>query len=135
MGERVSYAKRILEAVTDPTGFLSSISDGMAQNHCRLPWYANLKEGMCLTQHLQGVHFHGRLLTIYRTFHNVSNGVNLGVHSWLLSLEKIFNLEGCLPDTLYHQIDGGCENTARTMKGLCELLIIRGLTKKLCLHD
>jgi hypothetical protein len=31
------------------------------------------------------------------------------------------------------QIDGGSENTAKTMLGICELLVAKGLTKKIIL--
>jgi len=59
---------------------------------------------------------------MYRTYANIGGGVNLGVHTWLLSLERTYLLEQRLPDTLYHQIDGGCENTAKIM--MCKSYII-----------
>lgn len=130
MGERADYAERQFQALQFPQSYLSCISDGMAQSHCKLPWKGNLNEGLHLDQHLQGVYFHGRCLNIYRTFHNVPNGGNLGVHTFLLGLEAIHEKDGALPSTIYHQIDGGCENIARTMLGICELLVIRRLTQK-----
>jgi hypothetical protein len=44
MGERVAYNERITEAKVNPSRFLSLVSDGMAQNHCVLPWLGNLAE-------------------------------------------------------------------------------------------
>jgi hypothetical protein len=41
MGERLSYAARRTQAVEEPEKYLSSIADGMAQNHCLLPYFAN----------------------------------------------------------------------------------------------
>jgi len=38
MGERMAYAMRRTEAVTNPRASASFISDGMAQIHCQLPW-------------------------------------------------------------------------------------------------
>lgn len=76
---------------------------------------------------------HGRSITLYRTFHNVSNGANLQIHTFLLSLQKVFAVEHRLPDTLYYQIDGGSENTAKAVYYLCELLVARRLTKRVVL--
>jgi len=41
--------------------------------------------------------------------------------------------ENGLPDTIYYQIDGGSENIAKLIHAMCELLIVRGLTKKIVL--
>lgn len=133
MGERVAYARRGTLAMQMPTMYLSIVSDGMAQNHCILPWLGNLSQVKGLPQHLQGVLRHGRGLTLYRTFHNVSNGGNLQIHTFLLTLEQVLKDEGKLPDTVFYQIDGGSENTSKTVLLLCELLIVRGLTKKIVL--
>lgn len=106
----------------------------MAQSHCVLPWLKNLSAvSPPLPQHIQGVIMHGRSITLYRTFHNVSNGANLQIHTFLLSLQKVFALEHRLPDTLYYQIDGGSENTAKAVYYLCELLVARRLTKRVVL--
>lgn len=40
---------------------------------------------------------------------------------------------GKLPDTIYYQIDGGAENTAKVVFMICELLIVHRLTKKIVL--
>lgn len=106
----------------------------MAQNHCNLPWMGNLAQfPQCLKQHLQGVLCHGRILTMYRTFHNIKNTANLQLHTLLLKLEDIHNLENGLPDTVYLQIDGASENTAKVVIAMCELIVHKRLTKKLVL--
>ena len=85
-------------------------------------------------QHIQGFINHGRGITLFRTFNNIYNGTNLAVHTWLLGLEETYLSEGGkLPDTIYSQIDGGSENANVTMKGICELLVARRLTRKVVL--
>jgi hypothetical protein len=63
----------------------------------------------------------------------VPNGCNLSFHCLLLALEKCKLEEGRIPDVLYYQIDGGPENTGKAVLGLAELVVIRGLTKKIVL--
>lgn len=113
--------------------YLSIITDGMAQSNCVLPWLKNLKNLKTLTQHIQGVIVHGRKTIFYRTFHNLSNGANLQIHTMLLTLENIVRTDGCLPDTLFYQIDGGSENTAKAVHFLCELLVAKRIVKKVVL--
>lgn len=60
MGERACYRARKAEAKKDINDALSIIGDGMAQNHCELPYWANLKQIPGIKQHLQGVLSHGR---------------------------------------------------------------------------
>jgi hypothetical protein len=56
MNERMKYAERRQIACKLPQSYMSIIIDGMAQNHCKLPWYCNLKDSeISLPQHLQGV--------------------------------------------------------------------------------
>ena len=104
----------------------------MQQAHCQLPYRGNMAPfPVLLPQHLQGVLVHGRSTEIYRTFHNVSNGGNLSIHGLLLALEKCKWEEGRIPDVVYYQIDGGPENTGNAVLGMMELVIMRGLTKKI----
>lgn len=134
MNERMKYAERRQIACTLPQSYMSIIIDGMAQNHCKLPWYCNLKDSEnSLPQHLQGVLNHGRGFTIFRTFHNIRTGANLAIHTFLCTLEDTIKEEGCLPDTIFLQIDGGSENTAKCVLGACELIVARRVTKKLVL--
>jgi len=60
MAERACYRARKAEAKKDINDALSIIGDGMAQNHCELPYWANLKQIPGIKQHLQGVLSHGR---------------------------------------------------------------------------
>ena len=134
MGERRKYYERRIEASMNSHLGLSTIADGMQQNHCILPWYGNTKNpGLHIKQHLQGVLMHGHNMTVYRTFSNVGGGANLAIHTWLLSLEAYYKLHSKLPPILYHQIDGGSENTNITLLGICALLVASGLVKKVVL--
>jgi hypothetical protein len=40
-----------------PEMFCSTIADGMAQNHCQLPWFGNKVTKPHVSQHLQGKYF------------------------------------------------------------------------------
>lgn len=133
MGEKTAYYKRAKQAENDPDNYVSLITDGMAQNHTRLPWLANLKDfSIVLPQHLQGIIDHGKEFVVYRTFHNVKVDSNLAMHCLLLQLEQKLN-NGKLPHTVYLQIDGGSENANKCTLALCELLIIRQLCRKVVL--
>jgi len=106
----------------------------MAQSHCVLPWNANLDQSNAsLSQHFQGVLAHGRFTRMFRTYHNLSNTANIQIHTLLLSLEDVYNKEGRLPYTCYFQIDGGSENTAKVVLIICELIVAKGLTKRIVL--
>ena len=135
MGERRTYYDRRLKAEMDPSLYLSTIADGMQQNHCMLPWYGNTKTpANHVKQHLQGVYMHGDNMTIYRTFANVGGGANLAIHTWLLSLENLSRCRsGRLPKVLYHQIDGGPENANVEFLAVCHLLVACGIFEKIVL--
>lgn len=90
----IMVLNRVTKATMYPRCYLSLISDGMAQIHCLLPYLKNLASIATIQQHLQGVFLHGRGIKIYRTFHNVRNGSNLQIHTLLLSLESVIELEG-----------------------------------------
>ena len=67
---------------------------------------------------------HGDNITMYRTFNNLSNNANVSIHTWLLSLEERYWANGnSLPDTLFHQVDGGPENANETFHALCALMV------------
>jgi hypothetical protein len=93
MGERIKYIERRNEAVKSKNEILSIISDGMAQNHCELPYQANVNSfgSDQLSQHLQGCLVHGKGIVVCRTFHNLKLGANAQIHSLLVTLEKIKN--------------------------------------------
>ena len=134
MGERRTYYNRRLEASLNSHLYLSTIADGMQQNHCTLPWFGNTKNPGChIKQHLQGVLMHGHNMTVYRTFANVGGGGNLAIHTWLLSLEAYYRIHSRLPPILYHQIDGGSENCNATFLAIACLLVACRLVDKVVL--
>jgi hypothetical protein len=131
MGERLDYYERRNNAMLMPRFYWSGIGDGMMQAHCVLPHRGNMVAApQTLSQHIQGMIAHGRSIEIYRTFHNVPVTSNLATHCLLLALEKVQREEGRVPDTVYYQIDGGPENTSNAALGIAELIIVRGLAKK-----
>ena len=103
-------------------------------NDCDISNFFLVQTDCNYKQHLQGIINHGRDITLYRTFNNIYNGANLSIHTWLKSLQKTYDSEGGkLPDTVFAQIDGGSENANVTVKGVCELLVSRRLTRKVVL--
>lgn len=136
MSERLAYYDRMYSASLSPDSFVGLISDGMAQNHCKLPHLSNLQEfGSPLPQHLQGIiDAGGKEFVIYRTFHTVRLDANAAIHALLLQLEQRRNaVNGKLPNTVYLQVDGGSENANKYMLAICEMLIIRRLCLKVVL--
>jgi hypothetical protein len=63
----------------------------------------------------------------------VPNDSNLAIYCWLDCLERQFLAKNRLPDTIYHQIDGGSENTSKATLAMAELLVAKGLTRKVVL--
>jgi hypothetical protein len=62
----------------------------------------------------------------------VKKGFNVAAYAWLSELEKEYKANGgSLPSTIYHQVDGGSENATAATIALAELLVHRGLTKKI----
>jgi hypothetical protein len=135
VGERRAYYDRRMEAQLTRHMFLSTIADGMQQNHCFLPWFGNNKmPPIHIKQHLQGVLMHGHNMTVYRTYSNIGGGANLAIHTWLLSLEAYYEAhDHRLPPVLYHQIDGGPENANTEFYGICALLVASGLVDRVVL--
>jgi hypothetical protein len=93
MGLRVQYYQRRGEALEFPTSVMSIISDGMDQNHCKLPCTGNRKGSEQLTQHLQGSIVHGRWTSIFRSFTTVTKSKSLVIHCVLLELEAFYVAE------------------------------------------
>jgi hypothetical protein len=134
MAEKRKYYNKKNLAITQPDKYMSIIMDGMSQNHCELPWFGNLKQFQAtLPQHLQAVYDHGQCLTVFRTFHNIKNDSNLGVHCMLAALEARMknSLEGKLPPTIYIQVDGGPENANKLFLAYCEYIVASGLTDEI----
>ena len=127
MSERLHYYARRHKAQSISNKYYSFIMDGMQQQHCLLPWYGHVGQfSEHLPQHILGVLAHGRFINMFRTYHNVFNGANLQIHTFLQSLQEVIDSEEQLPDTIFVQVDGGSENTAKAMLGICELLVARG---------
>jgi hypothetical protein len=102
MGERSLYYVQRHLACQSPDLYMSIILDGMAQNHCVLPWQCNLKQfGAPLDQHIQGLIEHGQSFRVFRTFHTAKDDFNLAAHCLLLTLEARIIAKGRLPDTLF----------------------------------
>ncbi len=70
---------------------------------------------------------------MYRTFCNVETDSNLAIHCLLLQIQSRLQRDGALPPTLFLQVDGGAENTNKTLLAMLELLVSQGLFKKVFL--
>lgn len=124
MHDRLLYHKRMEQAKTFPSEFISIITDGMQQTHCELPYSANRRpHEYKLKQHLQGVTTHGKRTRMYRTLDHISLGANATIYTLLCALEEEYNSSSCLPKTLYVQIDGGSENANYAVLAWMEILI------------
>jgi hypothetical protein len=121
----------------NPDSYLSTIGDGMQQSHNRLPHMgasaAQLSE--TLDTVIQGILVHHKRISFYRHFANVSKGANIAIFAWLNELEKEVNKSPNkkLPDTIYHQIDGGGENVAKVTLAVAEWMVLKGLCKRVYL--
>lgn len=111
-----------------PEQYMSLISDGMQQDHTKNPYFANQKtNSTVVSQHIQGIkdHFLGK--AAYRSFPHVEGGFNINAHVILCEIMKRLDYclekDICFPRTLFLQVDGGAENTAKAMFGLCEFLV------------
>ena len=58
MGERNTYAERRMLAAMHPALYLSTISDGMAQLHCLLPYFGNKVPVCCNTYYIHYIHLY-----------------------------------------------------------------------------
>jgi hypothetical protein len=62
----------------------------------------------------------------------VGKGADVATWVWLRELEIEYNRSGGrLPPTIYHQIDGGGENANPVLLAIAEILVHRGLTRKI----
>jgi len=131
MGERRKYYDRKFLGSSQPQSYVSTISDGMQQAHCQIPYRANQTSFQePITQHLQGTIRHGQKIRVYRSMGNLEAKFNAAMHCWLLELDDILQEKGRLPSTVFHQIDGGPENANWETLAMGELLIAKRLTDK-----
>jgi len=87
--ERQAYYDRRCYAILHPDTCMSINTDGMNQNHSRIPYLGNLQEfSRPLKQHIQGVLEHGEEFVMYRSFNNVRHDTNLAIHCLLMQLEQ-----------------------------------------------
>ena len=87
--ERQAYYDRRCDAILHPDRCMSINTDGMNQNHSRIPYLGNLQDfSRPLKQHIQGILEHGKEFVMYRTLGNVRNDTNSAIHSILLQLEE-----------------------------------------------
>ena len=68
--------------------------------------------------------------TVYRHLGHLKKGTNVAIYSWLQELQNELTASNKLPSTIYHQFDGGPENSNVVPLAIAELLIYRGLTDK-----
>jgi len=57
------------------------------------------------------------------------NDANLSIHCWLSALERTYEKEGKLPETLFYQVDGASTNACNLTLGICELMVAKRLTR------
>ena len=69
MGEREMYYACRGFALRESWDYISTITDGMQQIRCLLPWYGHKKPPpVHKKQHLQGVLMHDRMMRVYSSF-------------------------------------------------------------------
>lgn len=133
--QRYAYLKNRQLAQEQPDLYMSLIIDGMAQDHCQLPWLANKAQDGVLKQKIFGAKQHGIARSFYRTYPHVRSGANLACEVILLEIER--RMDYCLkndkpfPKVFFLQTDGGCENTSKTVHALCESLVSNGVFDKI----
>ena len=87
---------------------------------------------------VQCVITHGVRTQFFRTFGNIQGKVNAAIYAWLASLERVMDARlqrnlSPLPETVYHQFDGGGENANAATVCIAELLVHRGLCRRVVL--
>jgi hypothetical protein len=69
-------------------------------------------------------------LTLYNSFNNILKGSDLTIYCVLSSLEDWQRKhQGKLPEVVFIQIDGGCENANKYLIAICELLCAKRIVK------
>ena len=133
MGERNYYQSIIFHACTFFKSVLCFIIDKMDNRNCAMPFLGSqtsfpkpLDQGMtgCLVHGPQGG------ITIYRTQNNVKKGANLTIHIILNELDKWVKRNGCYPEEVFFQADGGSENANKTVLAFLEFIVAKRLTQR-----
>lgn len=131
--QRAAYIRNRELAQERPDLYMSLIIDGMAQDHCILPYYAgqHTETGPVVKQKIIGAKQHGISRTFYRTYPHVKGGTNVAIEVVLHEIER--RMDYCLansltfPRVLLLQIDGGPENTSKIFYALNEYLVKIGV--------
>jgi len=134
--ERSVYVRKRQLAQERPDLYMSLIIDGMSQDHCVLPYCANINtKSVLLKQKVIGAKQHGFSRTFYRTFPHVASGSNITIEVLTREIEK--RMEHCkkknttMADCLFLQIDGGPENTSKTFYAFCDQLVKNKVFKRI----
>ena len=80
---------------------------------------------------ITGVKEHGVGVTFYRTVNTVKKGADLTIFCITKQIEKFRNRNGCYPDELYVQVDGGAENANKYVLATLELLVVKRIVNKI----
>ena len=104
----------------------------MDQSHCRVP-YRGTQDSFSkpLTQHITAIKEHGHGIAIFRTLETVGKGADLTICCILSQLEAWKKRNGCYPEEVYIQLDGGSENANQFVLGMLEILVIKRMAKQI----
>jgi len=135
--QRAAYKHNKNLAQERPDLYMSLIIDGMAQDHCVLPYYGGKHQETShkMKQKIIGAKQHGFSRTFYRLYPHVQSGANTACEVLLHEIEK--RIDHCtknklpFPRHLLLQLDGGSENASKTFYGLCESLVREGVFDKI----
>ena len=132
MGEREAYYDRAEEAMFNPQKVMSLMIDGMDKNKTKFPRFnQNLQQEWQMTQHITGILDHGRGSFFYRSYPNLRNDGNEGLHCLLLHLANRFEESNVteelrfLSQTLYIQSDGGGAFNNKTTLAVLAYIVSR----------
>lgn len=131
-----SYKNRVYKALqSNAKGdkkIMSIIIDGMDQSTCALPhlgsqdtFTSTVKMG------ITGIKEHGVGLFLYRTVNTVKKGADLTIYCIHSQLELFHDRNGCYPEELYVQVDGGSENANKYVLASLEILVSKRVVRKI----
>lgn len=84
-----------------------------------------------LKQTLTGVKEHGKGVTLYRTMDSIKKTADLTIYCVLSQIEDFYQKNCYFPETLYLQVDGGCENANKYLLATMELLVVKRLIREI----
>lgn len=83
-----------------------------------------------IEQGITGVKEHGVGVFLYRTVNTVVKGADLTIYCILARLEAYEERNGCYPEVLYVQVDGGSENANQYVLAALEMLVVKRLVRE-----